>query len=113
MVNQEKKPELKVVNMDDNDKSKALEAALGQIERTFGKGSIMKLGENSVVEIESISTGSLGLDIALGIGGLPRGRIIEIYGPESSGKTTLALHVAAEAQKAGGVCAFVDAEHAL
>ena len=113
MVNQEKKPELKVVNMDDNDKNKALEAALGQIERTYGKGSIMKLGENSVVEIESISTGSLGLDIALGIGGLPRGRVIEIYGPESSGKTTLALHVAAEAQKAGGVCAFVDAEHAL
>ena len=113
MVNQEKKPELKVVNMDDNDKNKALEAALGQIERTYGKGSIMKLGENSVVEIESISTGSLGLDIALGIGGLPRGRMIEIYGPESSGKTTLALHVAAEAQKAGGVCAFVDAEHAL
>ena len=113
MVNQEKKPELKVVDMEDNDKSKALEAALGHIERTYGKGSIMKLGENSVVEIESISTGSLGLDIALGIGGLPRGRIIEIYGPESSGKTTLALHVGAEAQKAGGVCAFVDAEHAL
>jgi len=113
MVNQEKKPELKVVDMEDSDKNKALEAALGQIERTYGKGSIMKLGENSVVEIESISTGSLGLDIALGIGGLPRGRIIEIYGPESSGKTTLALHVAAEAQKAGGVCAFVDAEHAL
>ena len=113
MVNQEKKPELKVVNMEDNDKNKALEAALGQIERTYGKGSIMKLGENNVVEIESISTGSLGLDIALGIGGLPRGRIIEIYGPESSGKTTLALHVAAEAQKVGGVCAFVDAEHAL
>ena len=113
MVNQEKKPELKVVDMEDNDKSKALEAALGHIERTYGKGSIMKLGENSVVEIESISTGSLGLDIALGIGGLPRGRVIEIYGPESSGKTTLALHVAAEAQKAGGVCAFVDAEHAL
>jgi len=113
MGNQEKKPELKVVNMEDSDKNKALEAALGQIERTYGKGSIMKLGENSVVEIESISTGSLGLDIALGIGGLPRGRIIEIYGPESSGKTTLALHVAAEAQKAGGVCAFVDAEHAL
>ena len=90
-----------------------LEAALGQIERTHGKGSIMKLGENNVVEMESISTGSLGLDIALGIGGLPRGRIIEIYGPESSGKTTLALHVAAEAQKIGGVCAFVDAEHAL
>ena len=113
MVSQEKKPELKVVDMENNDKSKALEAALGQIERTYGKGSIMKLGENNVVEIESISTGSLGLDIALGIGGLPRGRIIEIYGPESSGKTTLALHVAAEAQKAGGVCAFVDAEHAL
>ena len=113
MVNQEKKPELKVVDMEDNDKSKALEAALGHIERTYGKGSIMKLGENNVVEIESISTGSLGLDIALGIGGLPRGRVVEIYGPESSGKTTLALHVAAEAQKAGGVCAFVDAEHAL
>ena len=113
MVSQEKKPELKVVDMENNDKSKALEAALGHIERTYGKGSIMKLGENNVVEIESISTGSLGLDIALGIGGLPRGRIIEIYGPESSGKTTLALHVAAEAQKAGGVCAFVDAEHAL
>jgi len=106
-------PDLRIVDMDDSEKSKALEAALGQIERTHGKGSIMKLGENNVVEMESISTGSLGLDIALGIGGLPRGRIIEIYGPESSGKTTLALHVAAEAQKIGGVCAFVDAEHAL
>lgn len=96
------------------DKSKALEAALGQIDRAFGKGSIMKLGKDGqVVEIESISTGSLGLDVALGIGGLPRGRIIEIYGPESSGKTTLALHTVAEAQKAGGICAFVDAEHAL
>ena len=106
-------PDLRIVDMDDSEKNKALEAALGQIERTHGKGSIMKLGENNVVEMESISTGSLGLDIALGIGGLPRGRIIEIYGPESSGKTTLALHVAAEAQKIGGVCAFVDAEHAL
>ncbi|WP_422363550.1 recombinase RecA [Pyruvatibacter mobilis] len=98
----------------DMDKSKALEAALSQIDRAFGKGSIMKLGkEGQVVEIESISTGSLGLDIALGIGGLPRGRIIEVYGPESSGKTTLALHTVAEAQKRGGICAFVDAEHAL
>ncbi|MEE9454062.1 MAG: recombinase RecA [Paracoccaceae bacterium] len=96
------------------DKEKALEAALGQIERSFGKGSIMKLGQdNAAMEIEATSTGSIGLDIALGIGGLPQGRIIEIYGPESSGKTTLALHVVAEAQKKGGVCAFVDAEHAL
>jgi recombination protein RecA len=96
------------------DKAKALESALQQIERQFGKGSIMRLGgENKIAEIEAISTGSLGLDIALGIGGLPKGRIIEIYGPESSGKTTLTLHVVAEAQKAGGVCAFVDAEHAL
>jgi recombination protein RecA len=95
------------------DKQKALEAALGQIERAFGKGSIMKLGQDQVVEIESVSTGSLGLDIALGIGGLPRGRVVEIYGPESSGKTTLALHVLAEAQKTGGTCAFIDAEHAL
>lgn len=96
------------------DKSKALEAALSQIERAFGKGSVMRLGQREIVaEADVISTGSLGLDIALGIGGLPRGRIIEIYGPESSGKTTLALHVVAEAQKAGGVCGFVDAEHAL
>jgi len=96
------------------DKNKALESALGQIERNFGKGSIMKLGQNSpVADIESVSTGSIGLDIALGIGGLPMGRIIEIYGPESSGKTTLSLHVIAEQQKKGGVCAFVDAEHAL
>jgi recombination protein RecA len=94
-------------------KNKALDAALAQIERAFGKGSIMKLGQREHVEIESISTGSLGLDIALGIGGLPKGRIVEIYGPESSGKTTLALHVVAEAQKKGGTCAFVDAEHAL
>ena len=98
----------------DKDKQRALEAALGQIERAFGKGSIMKLGTDGVAaETEVISTGSLGLDIALGIGGLPRGRVIEIYGPESSGKTTLALHVVAQAQKTGGTCAFVDAEHAL
>ncbi|MGV8840043.1 MAG: recombinase RecA [Bauldia sp.] len=96
------------------DKSKALDAALSQIERAFGKGSIMRLGQNeAVADIATVSTGSLGLDIALGIGGLPRGRIVEIYGPESSGKTTLALHTVAEAQKAGGICAFVDAEHAL
>jgi recombination protein RecA len=96
------------------DKQKALDSALAQIERQFGKGSIMKLGtEGAVMEIEATSTGSLGLDIALGIGGLPKGRIIEIYGPESSGKTTLTLHVVAEEQKKGGVCAFVDAEHAL
>jgi recombination protein RecA len=96
------------------DKTKALDAALSQIERAFGKGSIMRLGANeSVVEIETVPTGSLGLDIALGIGGLPRGRIVEIYGPESSGKTTLALHAVAEAQKAGGICGFIDAEHAL
>ena len=96
------------------DRSKALDAALGQIERAFGKGSIMRLGQReNAVETEVVSTGSLGLDIGLGIGGLPRGRVVEIYGPESSGKTTLALHVVAEAQKAGGTCAFVDAEHAL
>ncbi len=105
--------QLRIVEGGGMDKQKALEAALGQIERSFGKGSIMRLGENSSVEVESISTGSLGLDIALGIGGLPRGRIVEIFGPESSGKTTLALHVLAEAQKAGGICAFIDAEHAL
>jgi recombination protein RecA len=104
---------LRLVERDSVDKKKALEAALGQIERAFGKGSIMRLGENRVVETEVVSTGSLGLDIALGIGGLPRGRVVEIYGPESSGKTTLALHVIAEAQKAGGTCAFIDAEHAL
>ncbi len=96
------------------DKTKALDAALSQIERAFGKGSIMRLGANEqVVEIATIPTGSLGLDIALGVGGLPKGRIVEIYGPESSGKTTLALHTVAEAQKKGGICAFVDAEHAL
>jgi recombination protein RecA len=96
-----------------DDKKKALDAALGQIDRAFGKGSVMKLGERPEMDIESVPTGSLGLDIALGIGGLPKGRIIEIYGPESSGKTTLALHCVAEAQKRGGVAAFVDAEHAL
>ena len=96
------------------DKSKALDAALSQIERNFGKGSIMKLGKNNKsMDVETVSTGSLGLDIALGIGGLPRGRVVEIYGPESSGKTTLALHCVAEAQKKGGICAFIDAEHAL
>ena len=95
------------------EKDKALEAALGQIERAFGKGSIMRLGQDTKIDIEAISTGSLGIDIALGIGGLPKGRIIEIYGPESSGKTTLALSVIAQAQKKGGTCAFVDAEHAL
>ena len=96
------------------DKQKALDSALAQIERQFGKGSIMKLGgENKLPDIEAKSTGSLGLDIALGIGGLPKGRVIEIYGPESSGKTTLTLHTIAEEQKSGGVCAFVDAEHAL
>ena len=99
--------------MGSEDKSKALESALGLIERNYGSGSIMRLGDNTTIDIEAISTGSLGLDIALGIGGLPKGRIIEIYGPESSGKTTLALHVVASAQKSEGVCAFVDAEHAL
>ena len=97
----------------DIDKQKALDAALAQIDRAFGKGSAMRLGSREAIEIETISTGSLGLDIALGIGGLPRGRVVEIYGPESSGKTTLALHAVAEAQRAGGVAAFVDAEHAL
>ncbi len=95
------------------DRQKALDAALAQIDRAFGKGSAMKLGSRETMNVESISTGSLGLDIALGIGGLPKGRVVEIYGPESSGKTTLALHVIAEAQKAGGTAAFVDAEHAL
>ena len=104
---------LRLVEGNNVDKQKALDAALGQIERAFGKGSIMKLGDDRVVETEIVPSGSLGLDIALGIGGLPRGRVVEIYGPESSGKTTLALHVVAEAQKQGGTCAFVDAEHAL
>ncbi|MBL8907470.1 MAG: recombinase RecA [Rhizobiales bacterium] len=104
---------LRVVENTAMDKSKALEAALSQIERAFGKGSIMKLGAQTALEVEAVSTGSLGLDIALGIGGLPRGRVIEIYGPESSGKTTLALQTIAEVQKRGGIGAFVDAEHAL
>lgn len=106
-------PELRVIEGNGMDKQKALDAALSQIEKHFGKGSIMKLGDDRSVDIESVPTGSLGLDIALGIGGLPRGRIIEVYGPESSGKTTLALHTVAEAQKLGGICAFVDAEHAM
>lgn len=102
------------MKMKSDDKNKALEAAIGQIEKAFGKGSVMKLGQReSAVDVQSISTGSLGLDIGLGIGGFPKGRIVEIYGPESSGKTTLALHAVAEAQKEGGICAFVDAEHAL
>src|SRR5690554_6892699 len=97
----------------DANKEKALAAALSQIERQFGKGSMMRLGDSESISIPAISTGSLGLDIALGVGGLPRGRIVEIYGPESSGKTTLTLQVIAEAQKIGGTCAFIDAEHAL
>jgi len=104
---------LRLVEGDDMDKVKALDAALAQIERSFGKGSIMRLGQGKVVEIDTVQTGSIGLDVALGIGGLPRGRVVEIYGPESSGKTTLALHCVAEAQKKGGVCGFIDAEHAL
>jgi len=105
--------DLKLVGQGNMDKQKALDAALSQIERAFGKGSIMKLGKGTAMEVAAVSTGSLGLDIALGIGGLPKGRVVEIYGPESSGKTTLALHVAAEVQREGGVAAFVDAEHAL
>jgi recombination protein RecA len=104
---------IQVVDKDSSDKTRAIDAAVSQIERAFGKGSIMRLGQRETVETEAVSTGSIGLDIALGIGGLPRGRVVEIYGPESSGKTTLALHAIAEAQKKGGVCAFIDAEHAL
>ena len=105
---------LRLVEKQDMDKQKALDAAIAQIERNFGKGSVMKLGQrDTAIEIEAIPTGSLSLDIALGVGGVPRGRVVEIYGPESSGKTTLALSVVAEAQKLGGICAFVDAEHAL
>ena len=107
------KSRFQVIEGDNMDKEKAIDAALSQIERAFGKGSIMRLGQSKAVEIEAIPTGSLGLDVALGIGGLPRGRVVEIYGPESSGKTTLALHVIAEAQKKGGVCGFIDAEHAM
>jgi recombination protein RecA len=107
-------PALRIVEGSSMDKSKALSAALSQIERQFGKGSVMKLGKNDrSMDVETVSSGSLGLDIALGVGGLPKGRIVEIYGPESSGKTTLALHAVAEAQKKGGICAFIDAEHAL
>jgi recombination protein RecA len=105
--------DLKLVSGDDATRAKALDAALAQIDRAFGKGSAMRLGDREKVDVEAISTGSLGLDMALGIGGMPRGRIVEIYGPESSGKTTLTLHAIAEAQKAGGTAAFVDAEHAL
>ncbi len=105
--------QLRLVEGSSMDKTKALDAALSQIERAFGKGSIMRLGQQKAMEIETVPTGSLSLDIALGVGGLPKGRIIEIYGPESSGKTTLALHTVAEAQKRGGVSAFIDAEHAL
>ena len=100
-------------DLEKKEKNKALDAAISQITDTFGKGSVMKLGQQTAMDIESISTGSLSLDLALGIGGLPKGRVIEIYGPESSGKTTLALQVVAEAQKTGGICGFVDAEHAL
>ena len=113
------KNNLKVVKTDNKkqqelkEKNKSLEAAISQIDQNFGKGSVMRLGQQEALDVESISTGSLSLDLALGIGGLPKGRIIEIYGPESSGKTTLALQVVAEAQKAGGICAFVDAEHAM
>lgn len=99
--------------MSNTDKERAIAAALAQIEKSYGKGSVMKLGQRPNIDIEAVSTGSLGLDIALGIGGVPKGRIIEIFGPESSGKTTLTLHLIAEAQKKGGTCAFIDAEHAL
>src|SRR5579862_6146741 len=95
------------------ERDKALEMAMGQIEKAFGKGSIMKMGETSHMQIEAISTGALSLDLALGVGGLPKGRIIELYGPESSGKSTLAMHVVAEAQRMGGICAYIDAEHAM
>ena len=95
------------------ERDKALEMALGQIEKQFGKGSIMKMGENAHMRVETISTGALSLDVALGVGGLPRGRIVEIFGPESSGKSTLAMHVVAEAQRNGGQCAYIDAEHAM
>ena len=100
-------------DLENKEKNKALNAAISQIDDNFGKGSVMRLGQQQAMDVESISTGSLSLDLALGIGGLPKGRVIEIYGPESSGKTTLALQVVAEAQKSGGICAFVDAEHAL
>ena len=103
----------KEVTTVENEKLKALKLTMEKIDKDYGKGSIMKLGDKEVVEMDSISTGSLGIDIALGIGGFPRGRVIEIYGPESSGKTTIATHAIAEAQKKGGICAFIDAEHAF
>jgi recombination protein RecA len=103
----------KAQQVEGSEKNKALDAAIAQITDNFGKGSVMKLGQRRAMDIESVSTGSLSLDVALGIGGLPKGRVVEIYGPESSGKTTLALQVLAEAQKSGGICAFIDAEHAL
>ena len=106
-------PNLRLVEGTSVDKTKALDAALSQIERAFGKGSIMRLGKQKALEVETVPTGSLGLDIALGVGGLPRGRVIEVYGPESSGKTTVALHAVANAQRAGGLAGFIDAEHAL
>ena len=99
--------------MAESERDKALDAALGQIEKQFGKGSVMRMGDNLGMNIESIPTGALSLDLALGIGGLPRGRIVEIYGPESSGKSTLAMHAVAEAQRNGGICAYIDAEHAM
>ena len=112
--NKASKPQVQSISSDDQDaRRKALEAAMSQIEKQFGKGSVMRLGDQQQTDIETIPTGALSLDIALGVGGLPRGRIIEIYGPESSGKTTVALHCVAEAQKMGGTCAFIDAEHAL
>ena len=107
------KPDTTASDKQSNERAKALDTALAQIERQFGKGSVMKMGERTIQPLEVIPTGSIALDIALGIGGLPRGRVVEIYGPESSGKTTVALHAIANAQKAGGICAFIDAEHAL
>ena len=112
--NKTSKPQVQSISSDDQDaRKKALEAAMSQIEKQFGKGSVMRLGDQQATDIEVVPTGAISLDIALGVGGLPRGRIIEIYGPESSGKTTVALHCVAEAQKMGGTCAFIDAEHAL
>ena len=112
--NKASKPQVQSISSEDQDaRKKALEAAMSQIEKQFGKGSVMRLGDQQTTDIEVVPTGAISLDIALGVGGLPRGRIIEIYGPESSGKTTVALHCVAEAQKMGGTCAFIDAEHAL
>ncbi|MBQ8758206.1 MAG: DNA recombination/repair protein RecA, partial [Clostridia bacterium] len=108
-----KKADIKDIKEAQTDKQKALSTTIAQIEKSYGKGSIMKLGENASMNVSAVSTGSLSLDLALGIGGVPRGRVVEIYGPESSGKTTIALHIAAEAQKKGGTAAFIDVEHAL